>query len=80
MNEKFDLEAQYKLYLSRVGMHQAALHPVQEKIMKDTFMAACGIMLVTLRDDIGAIENEMEAINIMQNMLDQVGNHFLQYN
>lgn len=78
-NEKFNLEVQYDLYLQRVGLKQSAMHPIQNKLMKDSFLAACGIMLVMLRDDLGAIEDEMEAIYVMENLLTQVSMHFEQY-
>lgn len=79
-NEKFDLNAQYTQYLQRVGLSEAKMHPVQNKVMKNAFMGACGIMLVTLRDDLGAIEDDMEAIKIMEDMFSQVGNHFISQN
>jgi len=78
-NEKFNLEVQYDLYLQRVGLKQSAMHPIQNKLMKDSFLAACGIMLVMLRDDLGAIDDEMEAIYVMENLMTQVSMHFDQY-
>jgi len=78
-NEKFNLEVQYDMYLKRVGLNQTAMHPIQNKLMKDSFLAACGIMLVMLRDDLGAIDDEMEAIYVMENLMTQVSMHFDQY-
>lgn len=72
-----NLEEQFQNYLQRAGYTPQKMNPTQLKVMRDTFFAACGQMLVLIRDGIGAIENEDVAIAAMQDLLNQVGNHFL---
>lgn len=76
MNKKFELEYQYKLFLKRMGLSEENMPPVQKKVMKQIFMGTCGQLILLLRDDIGALEEE-EAIKVMKSMLEQVGNFFL---
>jgi hypothetical protein len=72
----FNLEEQYQLYLKRVALKESEMHPTQKKQLRQTFMGACGQMLLLLRDDLGKLE-EPEAIEAMQNMLNQVSDYFL---
>lgn len=67
----FDIEYQYGLYLERVGLKVGEMHPVQAVETKRAFFGACGQLLLLMRDDIP--NDEDEAINILQSMLDQVG-------
>lgn len=73
-----DLNAQYLLYLERIGLTEKKMHPEQRKQVKQAFFGACGQMLVLFRDGLGVME-ESEAIKVMQNLFDQVGNYWLQY-
>lgn len=75
-NKTFDLEHQYQLYLERVGLKEANMHPVQKTETRRAFMGACGQMLILLRDDLGALE-ESKAIETMQDMINQVQVHFM---
>jgi len=72
---KFNLENQYQLYLKRVGLNEKQMPPLQKKQLKQSFMGACGQMLLLLRDDVGALEEDA-AILTMENMIKQVGNYF----
>ena len=72
----FNLEEQYQLYLKRVALKESEMHPTQKKQLRQTFMGACGQMLLLLMDDLGKLE-EPEAIEAMQNMLNQVSDYFL---
>lgn len=54
------------------------MHPVQRKETKQAFFGACGQLLVLFRDDIGDIENEDEAVQVMQDLFDQVTQYFLE--
>ena len=76
MQKEFDLEHQYQLYLERVALSEATMHPEQKKQLRQAFMGACGQMLIMLRDDVGKLEED-EAIKVMENMISQVGNYFL---
>ena len=76
VNKTFDLEHQYQLYLKRVGLKEENMHPVQKTETRRAFMGACGQMLILLRDDLGVLE-ESKAIEIMQDMINQVQVHFM---
>lgn len=75
-NKIFDLEHQYQLYLKRVGLKEENMHTVQRTETKQAFIGACGQMLILLRDDLGALE-ESKAIEMMQDMMNQVGTYFM---
>lgn len=75
-NKAFDLEHQYRLYLDRVGLKEANMHPVQKIETRRAFMGACGQMLILLRDDLGSLE-ESKATETMQDMINQVQVHFM---
>jgi len=73
----FNLENQYQLYLKRMELlPEDEMHPEQRKQLRQTFMGACGQMLFLLRDEVGALE-ERKAVEVMQDMINQVGNYFL---
>ena len=76
VNKTFDLEHQYQLYLKRVGLKEENMHPVQKTETRRAFMGACGQMLILLRDDLGVLE-ESKAIEIMQDMFNQVQVYFM---
>ena len=76
VNKTFDLEHQYQLYLKRVGLKEENMHPVQKTETRRAFMGACGQMLILLRDDLGVLE-ESKAIEIMQDMINQVQVYFM---
>ena len=76
MENIFDLEHQYQLYLQRVALNEETMHPEQKKQLRQTFMGACGQMLILLRDEL-ALLDEDEAIANMADMLNQVENYFL---
>jgi hypothetical protein len=80
MDKKFELEHQYQLYLQRVGLKESAMHPVQKRQIKQAFIGGIGQMLILLRDDVGAIEDEDEAVKVMESLLNQVGDYFLNIN
>ena len=74
---KIDIEERYQKYLKQIKLTEAGMHPEQKKQLRQTFFAAWGIAIISMRDEVGAIENEDEAIECMQDQLNQVGNHFL---
>ena len=39
-------------------------------------MGACGQIILLLRDEVGKLEKD-EAVKVMKNMIEQVGNYFL---
>ena len=75
-NKEFNLEHQYQLYLKRVALKEAEMHPEQKKQLRQAFMGACGQIILLLRDEVGKLEKD-EAVKVMKNMIEQVGNYFL---
>ncbi len=75
--DSFNLETQYQLYLKRVALNENEMHPTQKKQLRQTFMGACGQMLLLLRDELGALEEE-KAIETMKGMINQVSDFFFQ--
>lgn len=74
-NQEFDLEYQYQQYLKRVALNEAIMPENQKTQLRQAFMGACGQMLMLLRDDVGAL-SEKDAIDTMQDMINQVLNYF----
>lgn len=74
--DNFNLENQYQLYLKRVALKESEMHPTQRKQLRQAFMGACGQMLILLRDEVGALD-ENKAIEVMQGMIGQVSDYFL---
>jgi hypothetical protein len=69
---KYDLNAQFDLYLKYTGLSKKPISEAQYTGTKRAFMGAIGQMLLLFRDDIGAIENEAEAVAVMENLFEQV--------
>ena len=76
MKKEFQLEYQYQEYLKKVALKESDMHPQQRKQLRQAFMGACGQLIILLRDDVGKLE-ESDAIKVMQDMINQVGNYFL---
>jgi hypothetical protein len=72
----FDLNYQWGLYLERAGVTEQQLGFVQASEMKRAFFGGCGQMIILMRDEVAAQEDD-KAIATMQDMLDQVGNFWL---
>jgi hypothetical protein len=75
MKKEFNLEYQYQLYLERCGVRESMLGDIQAKEMKQAFYGACGQMLFLMRDDIAALEED-EAVEVLENIKNQIGNYF----
>ena len=71
-NNEFDIEFCYQRYLQQVKLNEKTMSPTQRTVMRYTFWGACGVMLLCFRNDISAIENEDDAVDTMQDMIDQV--------
>ena len=76
--KKFDLDILFDNYLKRGGVTKEQMNEVQYTETKRAFFGACGQMLVTLREDIAAIEKEEDAIEQLESMNDQVMNFWLE--
>ena len=76
-NDKtFNLEHQYQLYLKRVGLNEDKMNPIQRKQLKETFIGACGQILIMFRGDIPVLKENI-AVEYMQDMIDQVSKFFM---
>jgi len=75
-NVKFDMDFQWKLYLSRVGLKEEKLPETQRIELKRAFMGACGQVLMIFSNDIGRLPDE-NVIEAVQSMIAQV-NEFWQ--
>ena len=76
LKETFNMDVQNHLYLKRMGLTEAQMHPAERRERKRTFMAAAGQIMVLLRDDLTELD-EAEAIETAQKMLDQVQDFFV---
>lgn len=70
MDAKFDLEKKYQEYLE-LSFKGAMLSEVQNTELKRAFMTGCASTLAIMKDDVGRIENEDEAVMTLQGMMDQ---------
>ena len=73
---KFDLEYQYQLYLQKMALSEATMHPEQKIQLRNTFYGAIGQLLLLMRDEISLLEED-EAVDVMGKLLNQVVNHFI---
>jgi hypothetical protein len=73
---KFNLETQYQLYLQRVGLKEQDMHPIQKQQLKHAFMGGIGQLLILQRDDLTKL-HEDDGAEVLQNMLNEVGNYLL---
>jgi hypothetical protein len=76
--QEFDLEWQYQQYLKRIKLVESEMGEEQRKQLRQTFFGSWGQALLTLRDDVGRLE-ENDAVDTMQDMINQVANYFLQF-
>lgn len=70
--KKYDLHAQFDHYLKLSGLSEQAISEVQYRETKRAFMGAASQMLLMFRDDIGGIEDEDTAVEVMENLFKQV--------
>lgn len=75
-NEKFNIQSRYLFYLNKVKLKESEMHPTQRIQLKQTFFAACGVMLELLQNDIAEIEDEDKAIECLESMTKQIKNYF----
>lgn len=73
IKKDFDLHHQFTLYLRRCGVNDIAKMPADQlRETRRAFMGACGQMLILFRDDVTEYDDD-KAVEIMQDLLDQVG-------
>lgn len=71
-----DIEFQYQLFLVRMALSEATMHPQQKEQLRDCFYGAFGQLLILLRDDMP--DDEQKAVQVYQMLLDQVKTHYAQ--
>lgn len=72
-----DLNKQFELYLQRAGISHLPKNSVQYSELRRAFMGAAGQLLIIFREEIGAIEDEDEAVDTMHDMLVQVNDFWV---
>lgn len=73
MATNFTIDEQYKLYLKRVALNEAQMHPEQRRQIKQTFFGAWGQALVHMRDEISELDEDAGIVVLekqMQEVLD----------
>lgn len=70
--DKFNVQQQFELYLQRSGIAYLPKDSTQYIELRRAFMGAAGQLLILFSDDIGAMEDENEAINVMDSLFNQV--------
>lgn len=70
--KKLSIEAMYELYLHKVGLLESEMHPTQRIETKRAFYAGCGQTLIATRDEIGAMEDEREAMRAFESLTEEV--------
>jgi hypothetical protein len=71
-----NLEEHYQDYLKRMNLKEERMHPQQKIQLRQTFMGACGVMLVYFLEEISKLDEE-EAVAEMANIRDQVKQFFI---
>lgn len=71
----FSIENQYQLYLQRVKLSEADMHPEQRHQLRQAFYGSAGQMLVLLRDDLPELPKD-KAVKQYVKMIDEVNNYF----
>lgn len=76
MENKFDLEHQYQIFLQRMSLNEDTMHPLQKSQLKQAFFGACGQMLILFRDDVVTLYDD-HSYDVVRGMIDQVGEFFV---
>lgn len=74
-NPSFNIEKQYQLYLKRVNLKEEQMPPDQQRELRQAFYAACGQLLLVMRDDLSGL-TELKAFETLDDMLNQVKQFF----
>lgn len=69
------IEEQYQNYLKKVKLDEKDMAPEQKSQLRTTFYAACGQMLLYLRDEVGQ-KTELEAMKEMQGLVQEAADYF----
>lgn len=68
----FLVDDQWKLFLEKVKLDEALMHPDQVREMKRAFYAGCGQMLLVIRDEVSKLKTDDDMIAAMDNLLSQI--------
>lgn len=72
----FNVEHQYQSYLGRMGLRESSMGDIQRVETRRAFIGGFGQALLCLRDDIGRIDDEMEAVKILADITQQCINYW----
>lgn len=73
--DKFDINTQYGFYLEKMNMVEESMLPIQVTETKRAFYGAWGIMLALMKNELADL-SENEAINVLEDMVNQVAEFF----
>lgn len=76
MENIFDLEHQYQLYLKRAQLDESTMLPIQKQETKRAFMAACSQMVMLFTQDLPELE-EIEALKVLGDLTNQCANFWI---
>lgn len=71
MNVNFQIAHQYQLYLVRMKLNEADMHPEQKIQVKQAFYGAFGQLLVLMREEIAALP-ERSGVRVLEDLTKQV--------
>lgn len=71
MEEKFNVEHQYQLYLKKMKLSEDKMFPIQKKQLKQTFYAATAQILLLILDEITNLSDE-EAHEAVKGMMEEI--------
>lgn len=71
-NKNLEIEHQYQLYLQRMQLDENKMSVVQKVETKRAFMGGFAQLLVLLREDIAAIEDEDKAVLTLEDLNTQL--------
>lgn len=75
--DRFDVEKNFKFYLTLVRIDERKVLPFQLREMRKAFYGAWGIKLISDRDSLTANDmSEDEAVQILEHQLKQVGEYW----
>lgn len=72
---QFNLEYQYQMFLQLVALSENEMHPQQKIQLRQSFMAACGQMMILMRDEVTKLPTT-DAAEVMNDLMNQVGEYW----
>ncbi len=76
----YTVENHYQFYLKKINCPESKMIPMQKTQIRQAFFAGFGQCLLTLRDGVSKIEDEKKVARVLNGMLNEVSNAFLNQN